>query len=189
VTNLPLVRDPYKDIAEPAVTGNCKNDNGATLQPGRYCGGLDLKNAKNLNPGVYIIDGGVLRTNGSSVVTGTGVTFFLANNATVAFNGNATLNVSAPTSGTYSGILLFGSRSNSYSSDITLNGTAGSTMSGVIYAHAQPINYIGDMSGTNGCTQIVSKTVSWNGNATLAMDCSAYGMSNLAVGGKVTLKE
>ena len=62
-------------------------------------------------------------------------------------------------------------------------------MTGVVYAPAQPVTYIGDMQGTNGCTQIVAKTVSWNGNATLAMDCSTYGMSSLAVGGKVSLKE
>jgi hypothetical protein len=189
VTNLPIVRDPYKDVAEPAVTGNCKNDNGATLQPGRYCGGLTLNGNKNLQPGTYIVDGGVLRSNGSANISGTGVTFYLANNARVSLNGNAYMNVTAPTSGTYSGILFFGSRTNSYSSDISLNGTADSALTGVIYAPAQPVTFIGDMEGANGCTQIVSKTISWNGNATLALDCSAYGMSNLAVGGKVALKE
>lgn len=189
VTNLPLVRDPYKDLAEPSVSGACRPSNGATLQPGRYCGGLNLNGLIDLTPGTYIIDGGVLRSNGNSTISGSGVTFYLANNATVSLNGNAYLNLSAPTTGTYQSILFFGSRSNSYSSGLSLNGTADSTMTGVIYAPAQPVDYIGDMEGSNGCTQIVARKVNWKGNATLATDCSAYGMSNLAVGGQVALKE
>ncbi|MDQ0466491.1 Flp pilus assembly protein TadG [Caulobacter ginsengisoli] len=187
ITQMAPVKDPFKDLAEPALTGQCRNSNGATLQPGRYCNGLNLQGSKNLNPGTYIIDGGTLRTNGSSVISGSGVTFYLTNGADVSFNGNASLTLSAPTTGDLTGILFFGGRSNTGS--VTLNGTAGSNLTGALYFPNQSVSYLGDMQGSNGCTQVVARTVSWSGNANLAVDCTAYGMSALPVGGAVKLME
>ncbi|QUD89387.1 pilus assembly protein TadG-related protein [Phenylobacterium montanum] len=189
MTNLAPVADPFRSVPEPTVSGSCQPSSGKTLQPGRYCGGLALNGTVNLKPGVYIIDGGSLTANGSANITGSGVTFFLANNASLTFNGNASLNLSAPTSGTYSGMLFFGSRSNTSSSLIKLNGTAGSVMTGAIYFPSQPVSYLGDMAGANGCTQVVALTVAWSGNANLAANCTAYGMNNLQVGGVVKLAE
>jgi len=189
MTQLSPVADPFRTIAEPTVTGNCQNSNGNTLQPGRYCGGLSLNGTVNLKPGTYIIDGGTFKTNGNATVTGTGVTFFLANNATISINGNSNMTLSAPTSGTYSGMLFFGSRSNSASTAITINGSNTSSMTGAIYFANQTVSYIGDFQGANGCTQIVARIIQWSGNSNLAADCSAYGMSPLPVGGVVKLVE
>lgn len=189
LTQLPPVADPFKALAEPFVSGTCRSSGGATLQPGRYCGGLNLSGTKTLQPGVYIIDGGTLKTNGSSNISGSGVTFYLANNANLSFNGNASLSLSAPTSGAYGGVLFFGSRGNSASASVTLNGAAGSSMTGAIYFPSQDVSYLGNMQGANGCTQVVARTVTWSGNASLAVDCSAYGMSALQVGGAVKLME
>ena len=86
-------------------------------------------------------------------------------------------------------MLFFGSRSNSSSSLIKLNGTAGSVLTGALYFPSQPVSYLGDMVGSNGCTQVVAKTIAWSGNANLAADCTAYGMGALAVGGVVKLVE
>jgi Flp pilus assembly protein TadG len=189
MTQLAPVADPFRTIAEPTVTGNCQNSNGNTLQPGRYCGGLSLNGTVNLKPGTYIIDGGTLKSNGNAVITGSGVTFYLANNAQISFNGNSTLTLTPPTSGTYSGMLFFGSRSNSTGTSITLNGSATSSMTGAIYFPNQTVSYIGDFQGANGCTQIVARIIQWSGNSNLAADCSAYGMSPLPVGGVVKLVE
>lgn len=189
MTQLAPVADPFRTVTEPTVSGNCQNSNGNTLQPGRYCNGLSLNGSVNLKPGTYIIDGGTLKANGNAVITGSGVTFYLANNAQVSFNGNATLTLTPPTSGTYSGMLFFGSRSNSTATSITLNGSAASTMTGAIYFPNQTVSYIGDFQGANGCTQVVARIVQWSGNSNLAVDCSAYGMSPLPVGGVVKLVE
>lgn len=189
LTQLQPVSDPFRNLPEPAVAGACMNENAAVLQPGRYCGGLSLKGTTALAPGVYIIDGGMLKSNGNANVSGSGVTFFLANSASVSFNGNSVLNLSAPISGAYSGMLFFGARSNSPSADVLINGTSGSTLTGAIYFPAQPIAYQGNMQGTNGCTQVVAKTITWTGNATFSTDCTAVGMSNLRVGGGVRLSE
>ncbi|HWU49460.1 MAG TPA: pilus assembly protein TadG-related protein [Asticcacaulis sp.] len=189
MTQLSPVADPFKSVPEPVNSGACHSSGGKTLQPGRYCNGLSLNGSVTLKPGVYIIDGGTLKANGNAVVTGAGVTLVLANNASISFNGNAVLNLSAPTSGTYSGLLFFGSRSNASSASVTVNGASSSVMTGAIYFPKQTVSYTGDFSGANGCTQLVARTVQWSGNASLAADCSAYGMTILPVGGVVKIVE
>ncbi len=189
MTQLPPVADPYRNVPEPASTGNCNNSNGNTLQPGRYCNGLNINGNVTFKPGTYIIEGGTFKANGNAVLTGSGVTFVLKNNAQVAFNGNATLNLSPPTGGTYSGMLFFGSRANAANTAITLNGNAASVMTGAIYFPNQVVSYIGNFQGANGCTQLVARIIQWSGNSNLAADCSAHGMSPLPVGGVVKLAE
>ncbi|WP_040310047.1 pilus assembly protein TadG-related protein [Asticcacaulis biprosthecium] len=189
MVGLPPVADPFRNVPEPTIPGACQNSNGATLQPGRYCGGLSINKNVNFNPGVYIIDGGTFRVNGNSTLNGSGVIFYLANNATLAFNGNTVMNLSPPTSGTYSGMLFFGSRSNATTTSITVNGNAASTMTGAIYFPKQPVSYLGNFQGANGCTQLVARTVSWSGNTTLKVNCAGFGMGALAVGGVVKLVE
>ncbi|MGA0599617.1 pilus assembly protein TadG-related protein [Caulobacter sp. KR2-114] len=179
------VGDPFAGLQIPSATGNCQNGNGANLQPGRYCGGVSFKNNVNLQPGVYIIDGGTLQANANANVSGTGVTFVFLNNASISLNGNATFNVSAPTSGTYAGFLMVGSRTNTNVGN-TINGTATSSMTGNIYFPNQAVSYLGNFSGSGGCTHIVAKTVQWTGNTTVQVDCSSYGLQSIPVGG-VTL--
>ncbi|ESQ91974.1 hypothetical protein ABAC460_03495 [Asticcacaulis sp. AC460] len=188
-TGLPPVADPFRNVPEPTVPGTCQNSNGATLQPGRYCGGLAINKNVTFNPGVYIIDGGTFRVNGNSTLSGSGVMFYLTNNATLAFNGNTVLTLTPPTTGTYKGMLFFGSRSNGTTTSITVNGNMASKMTGAIYFPKQPVSYLGNFQGHNGCTQLVARTIAWSGNTTVAIDCSAYGMSALAVGGVVKLVE
>jgi Flp pilus assembly protein TadG len=187
-TALPPVADPLKDLPEPSDTGQCRPSNGATLQPGRYCNGLNLSGPTNLNPGTYIVSGGQLKINANASISGQGVTIYLTNNASVSINGNATLNLSAPTSGTYAGVLFFGARENT-SGAVTLNGTAGSIMTGTIYFPDQDVSYLGNFSGANGCTHVIAKTVQWSGSTTVGVDCSAYGMADLQVALPVKLAE
>jgi hypothetical protein len=113
------------------------------------------------------------------------VTFYLTNGATVKMNGNSDVQVSAPTSGTYSGMLFIADRSNSNA--ITINGDNTSSMTGVIYAPDAPVSYIGNFGGANGCTQIVAQTVSWSGNASFSANCSSAGISPVQVGSVVRL--
>ena len=94
-------------------------------------------------------------------------------------NGNATVKLSAPTSGTYAGILFFGDRSDSGATKNNFNGTASSQLTGAIYFASQTIQFLGNFSGADGCTQVVGLTVEWSGNANVAKDCSKYGMRDI----------
>lgn len=189
MTYLPPVADPFRLVAEPTPpTGNCLNGNGATLNPGKYCG-LSLKGTVNLNPGVYYMNGGDFRVNANALVKGSGVTIYFYNNATLTLNGNATIQLSGPTSGTYKGLLFFGSRTTYNTGDVVMNGTADSLMTGALYFPKQQIRYQGNFSGVNGCTQVVANTIIWTGNTTLKVDCRAAGLPPITVGGVVKLAE
>jgi hypothetical protein len=174
------VGDPYQTYKPTtAMPASCSNGNGANLSPGRYCGGLTWKNKVSLQPGIYWIDGGSLTANANAVVTGSGVTFVFINNASVSFNGNATLTLSAPTSGHDAGMLFMGDASDV--SNETFNGTAQSSMTGATHFPKAAVSYLGNFSGSNGCTQVVADTVQWSGNTTVNVDCSAYGLAPIAL--------
>lgn len=183
------VGDPYGEVAAPEASSTCKNTSGSTLSPGTYCGGMTLSGTKTLDPGVYVVSGGDLKINANANITGSGVMFYLTGGARVSMNGNATVNLSAATSGTYSGLLFFGDRSDTGSSKNTFNGTASSKLTGAIYFASQAIQFLGNFSGTDGCTQVVGLTVEWSGNANVSKDCTAHGMKAIAASELVKLVE
>lgn len=176
VTQAPPVGDPFKYLPVPTDSGGCRNSGGASLQPGRYCNGLSLGGTVKLNPGVYIVSGGDLKVNANAKVTGAGVTFYLVNGSHVSFNGNASIQLSAPTSGTYSGMLMMGDRSGSGGKDI-LNGDATSLLTGAIYFPRDEVDYLGNFGGVGGCTQVVADTIQWSGSTKISADCSSLGMT------------
>jgi hypothetical protein len=140
---------------------------------------MTLSGTKTLQPGVYIVDGGELKINANAEITGAGVMFYLTGGARVSINGNATVDLSAATTGTYAGVLFFGDRASSGGAVNKFNGTASSSLTGAIYFATQDIQYNGNFSGAGGCTHVVGSTVEWSGNTSISQDCSAYGMRNI----------
>jgi hypothetical protein len=130
-----------------------------------------------MQPGIYVVSGGDFKINANANITGTDVTIYIKAGTNVSINGNATVHLSAPTSGTYSGMLFFGDRSGT--ENIAFNGMAASTLTGAIYFANQDISYLGNFSGNGGCTQVVGKTVEWSGSAVINQDCTAYGMKTI----------
>ena len=178
ITYAPPVVDPFASLAVPTSTTYWPNSNGAVLQPGNYTNGMNLKGTVKLNPGVYIVSGGNFNINANANISGTGVTIYITNGSSVSMNGTATVNLSAPTSGPYSGMLFFGDRSGT--GGVTFNGTAASKLTGSLYFPNQNINFIGNFSGNGGCTQVIGNTISWSGQSQINQDCSAYGMGSIA---------
>ncbi|CAN7666169.1 pilus assembly protein TadG-related protein [Mesorhizobium sp. LjNodule214] len=183
--------DPFSSLPTPTASNPCKNVNGnktsQTLQPGTYCSGMTLNGDVTLSPGVYVVEGS-LKVNANAVVSGTGVTIFMSGSNTVSMNGNATVTLSAPTSGTYSGMLFYGDRTGT-AAESTFNGTANSLLTGAIYFPRQQVNYLGNFSGINGCTQVVADTIQWSGSTTIKQDCSSLGMKNIPAAQAVQIVE
>ena len=181
ITQAPPVADPYANVPSPTPSGTCQSTSGSSLSPGTYCNGLTLQGAVNLQPGVYYVEGGDLKINASANVIGNGVTIYMQGSNSVQMNGNATVNLSAPTSGTYSGVLMMGDRTctSCSSTSETLNGTAASLMTGAIYFPKQNVNYLGNFAGVNGCTQVVADTITWNGHTRLSINCTGSGLKNI----------
>ncbi|WP_292412374.1 hypothetical protein, partial [Mesorhizobium sp.] len=179
--------DPFANLPAPAVSNQCQNGNKTVLSPGTYCNNLSLSGNVTLSPGVYVLQGN-LKINANAIIQGNGVTIYMAGSSTVSMNGNATVTLSAQTSGPYSGVLFYGDRTGT-AAQSTFNGTANSLLTGAIYFPRQQVNYLGNFSGQNGCTQVVADTVQWSGNSTINQDCTAYGMGGIPAAPSVRLVE
>src|SRR5262249_9483516 len=135
--------DPYASIDNPTPSGpsrTCCNKVTDTLDPGIYKNGIKLTAGMNitLNPGVYYIEGSGLDIAGGATLTGTGVTlvFTSANGSSYAgatINGGATVNLTAPTTGPYAGIVMFGDRNMPAGTNFTFTGGATQAFTGAIY--------------------------------------------------------
>jgi len=71
----------------------------------------------------------------------------------------------------------------------TFNGTASSLLTGAIYFPRQQVNYLGNFSGSGGCTQVVADTIQWSGSTTIKQDCTDLGIDNIPATQSVQLVE
>lgn len=188
LTNAPQAVDPYASVPAPEMPEDCTEASDSSYSPGLYCGGLSINGTANFAPGVYVISGGTFKVNAGAMVSGSGVTFYLTNGATLSFDGNATLNLSAPTSGTYAGLLFFGDRTQANATN-TINGNANTQMSGAIYFPSQNVRFLGNFTGSNGCLQVVASTIYYTGSASFQANCVGSGLASIQVPGAVSLVE
>lgn len=200
--------DPYADVAMPPVTGPCHNKNvghphkavvveastytsvtvASGLRSMRFCHGLHLQGQVHFEPGIYIIEGGDLHVNAGAHVTGEDVMFFFTDGAQSRLNGSAVLELAAPDTGLYSGILFFGDRDDS-TADHRVNGASGTSFQGAVYFPSQNVTYSGSASASAGCTQIIGYTIDFVGNSDLELDCSGAGVRDIEVAGAVVVVE
>ncbi|MBD3805454.1 MAG: hypothetical protein IE919_19815, partial [Thioclava sp.] len=152
----------------------------------RFCGGLDIKGNVTLKPGLYILDGGDFTVTAGANLSGSGVTLLLVNGAAAKLTGNGNIDLSAPTSGPYAGLLFFGSRETTgLVHEIT--GNTDSTLQGNIYMPTGQVAFTGNSSVSGGCTQIVADQVVFTGNS--AMETCALSSDEILVGQSVALIE
>ena len=109
------ISDPLSMRKAPSV-GTCDYTNkivsgNETLDPGVYCGGLIIDGGTaDLNSGEYIISGGPLRVTNNGTLNGEYVGFYLSGpDATLEFDYEANVSVTAPKTGIMTGLLFFSS--------------------------------------------------------------------------------
>ncbi|MFU0505764.1 TadE/TadG family type IV pilus assembly protein [Pseudaminobacter sp. NGMCC 1.201702] len=165
--------DPLSGI-EPPPYGSCTPMKGGkviTLVPGTYCDKA-VTGTVTLEPGVYIFRGSKISLGGNGSLTGAGVTIFLVDGAELNINANQLINLSPPTTGPYGGITIYQERGNT--TPMTLNGGAGTSLNGFVYAPDAHITYTGNSdTGSNACVRIVGDTVTMTGNSVVKSDCGA----------------
>lgn len=194
--NMPPAQDPYRDVPMPDTLGPCAGlPQGfeGTISPQsngtrRFCGGLSLSGQVRFEPGVYIIDGGSFRINSGAAVTGEGVTFVTTRDAEAAWNGQARIEVSAPTLGTYEGLLFMGDRSDTRPVH-RFNGTADTVLNGSIYTPASAVEYLGDFAGAKSCLQLIGARIKILGTADISSACETEGLNWARVPGATLLVE
>jgi hypothetical protein len=116
---------------------------------------------------VHINGGTGFHINGNSTNICNGVTFF-ASTGDVSWNGNPTVNFSAPGWGPYQGLLIYLPYDNH--SPLTINGNSQQSLIGSIVAVGSPISINGN-SGTFALSSaIIGYTVSLAGNGNIVID-------------------
>ena len=179
------IKDPYADVQIPAFSG-CDSTNlnvktTTTIGPGVYCNGISVNAGATLtlNPGVYFIDRGSFSVNGGATVSGTGVTLVFTSStgnnwATFSINGNANVNLTAPTGGATGGLVVLADRNMPLGTSFKLNGGSNQSFGGAIYVPTGSVNYSGGAATSTSCTQIIGDTVTFSGNSSVAVNCSSY---------------
>ena len=140
-------------------------------------------NSVTLNSGIYVINGGTLRfyskNGGYSNYGGNGVYFYLTNGATLTIDQGAIVNLTAMTSGTYSGILV--QQDTADTNTITIQEGSYATFNGGVYAPAASID-IESGSGSTVNGPVVAQAVSVKeGGSLTSTPVSNLGTMNLSV--------
>ncbi len=203
--------DPYgpdgRDLQVPASPSTCAETrlrvNGGThiLTPGRYCDGMIFGAGADVTfePGVYIIDGGEFNVGSGTTVTGTDVTIVLtgptiAEIATIKIRAGADLNLAAPSTGYWSGIVFFQDPNAVYADGSnTFLGGADMNLKGAVYFPSQELVFSGGTAGVSGCLLLIGNKVTFSGNSALVndqSDCAAVGIDEGTIARTiVTLEE
>jgi Flp pilus assembly protein TadG len=190
------IKDPYGKQNYPVPPTSCDRTNytaknTVSLDPGVYCGGIQLNAGAivTLSPGIYYLtnqgsNAGELQVAGGATLTGNGVTLVFtsstgSNYATATINGGATVNLTAPTSGPTAGIAIFGDRNMPTDTAFRFGGGASQIINGAIYVPSGTVDFAGGANSSKACTQLVADTVKFTGNSNFAVNCTGMGTKPL----------
>jgi hypothetical protein len=174
-----------------ATNFRVNNGTTVTIPTGTYCGGISIGGSVQnviFSSGEFILVDGGLSVNGSATISGSGVTFFntytqMNKYGAITLNGSGTVNLSAPTSGTYKGLLFYQDPTVTWASnnDSKITGGANSVFDGIIYFPSTDLTYSGNSSttanGTDGYTMLIGYDVKIAGTAQINSDYSTLGGS------------
>jgi len=151
---------------DPHFTGSSSNTIGPAVAGGTICyNGLSMTGSGSLtmNPGIYVINGSFSNT-GSGSISGTGITVYLTPpSGSLSLTGSGSLNLKAPTTGTYNGILFYEDASDTQTMSMTGSGSA--NIQGIFYAPAAAMSMTGSGSGSLYADFVV-KSMSMTGSGT-----------------------
>lgn len=199
-----VFNDPFANMATPAV-GACNYTNyhpanNSTLQPGVYCGGLNISSATvTFASGLYIIKDGLLIASGGSKMTGTGVTFLLTGaGAGVQTSGSSSWHLSAMTTGLLKGFVFFLDPRSTPASFSEISGTSELYFEGVIYLAHQMLKLSGGSNAyaTSPFTAYIADTFDMSSSTTLNINSDVTktsvpipsAIASASTGGKLFLK-
>ncbi|TFH21724.1 MAG: hypothetical protein E4H03_09995 [Myxococcales bacterium] len=175
--------DPLKDLPAPPSAGCTFIEplviqDTQVLNPGNYCGGIQITSQGHvtLNPGMYVLNGGGLDVQAGATLIGDGVTFYNTAGGgysfePVEFMSNSTTQLSAPTSGTYKGILFFQDRSipTANNKPNKFAGTPDTEFRGTLYFPLGDVDYVGTSGTVAQETMLLARTAEFHGTADLTM--------------------
>lgn len=199
-TAMAATPDPYASRTVPSSSGmTCTQtaklsvNANMTINPGVYCGGIDVaaNNTLTMNAGTYYVKK-LFNFGGNSKLEATsGVTIVLLDDACLGdgtckkekgIGNNVTLNITAPTTGTYKGIALYAQGTKNtrqeFSNNVYLN------IQGALYAPGDTFYFNNNATFDNTlCAQVVSNQVVFENNATMGTECDTAGVEKIGGNG------
>jgi hypothetical protein len=174
--------DPLNSLAAPVVNNyqgsvSLNGSQALTINPGIY-GQISVSGSAKLtmSPGIYVIAGGGFTVTGSASITGTGVMIYNAgsnyNGGSGSSYGGITLssrgavNLLAPTTGPYAGIVFFQSRDNLRAISLGGGGLAG-LGNGIVYAPGALLTITGSAQLKHAPFVVNQLQLSGSGSSTL----------------------
>ena len=157
------------------------------VSPGVYCfrGGIDVKGTltfPSLPSGTIVyLDGGNFDVGAQGVLNASGVTFILTSStaatnansiAQVSINGGATLNLTAPDTGTYAGVIMYQDRRAAFGTS-NINGNSSTFFRGAFYFPNRELVFNGTSGMSTECVQMVGRRLGFSGNSTINNSCPA----------------
>ncbi len=204
ISNGPVTADPYKDRAIPAAAA-CTSTNTLAQFPNQ--GGGSIRCYTGSSGGVTVSNNATLasnttyvfrntgsnaltwRINGNRTVTGSAVTLIFEGKWNVLMNGTSSLRITAPTTGNYKGLALFGDRNSEV--DMDLSGNNNGKIVGAIYSGNKnsDITFTGSsLTYSSGeCSQVIGGAVRFSGNSDFSTDCSASGTTAIQAGQSIKI--
>jgi hypothetical protein len=182
--------DPFANLPVPNISGmNCTaqikvqpNDALTTVQPGCYKD-IDIKGRVNLAPGTYYVNGatGAFSAGSQAIISGTGVTIVLTSStptisstiAGLSINGGAQLNLTAPKTGTFGGVLMYQDPRATLGNTVQINGNSLTSYEGAFYFPKAYMTFNGTTGMNTQCLQLVGRRLSFSGNSTVTNTCPA----------------
>lgn len=167
------VPDPFAGIPTPPVGGCDYTDltfsNGYHyLTEGTYCGGISVSGKAEVEfaPGTYVINGGSLKTTGNQAsLTGSDVTFYTNGSSTIEIAGNGVVDLAAPQTGNYAGILFYGDPDAPSTTSHTVTGNATMLYEGYMYFRTAELKVNGNGNGeASAYVGAVARTIRFGGN-------------------------
>ncbi|HEX4277517.1 MAG TPA: pilus assembly protein TadG-related protein [Bryobacteraceae bacterium] len=185
VSTTAFVTDPFINLPSPPVSTTCTTQPNSysdasahTLSPGVFCGGLSISGSGNISfqPGIYIINGTLgsgksFSYSGSGNLSGTNVMFFITGQngysaGPMSISGSGNLTFSAPSSGSYKGVLFYEDRNASNALANTFTGSGNIT--GTFYFPSTSLSYSG--SGNAAYEAIVANKITMSGSGNFSQD-------------------
>lgn len=185
--------DPYASVSlagyPSTCTGATATATGGTINPGRYCGGINVPNGGSLTltAGTYWIDQRFTMGNSAATLNATsGVTIIIRPNPAaeyqMAIGNNAILNITAQSTGPFAGIAIMGLSNNGANAPNFGNGIQFHIL-GALYFPNQLLNMDNNAIFDPAlCTQLVADRVQLSNNVNMNNNCPGSGIRNFGAG-------
>ncbi len=194
------VPDPFAGMPTPDV-GSCDytdlsfSSGYHYLTEGTYCGGISVSGKAQVEfaPGTYVINGGSLKTTGNqATLTGSDVTFYTNGSSTIDIQGNGVVDLAAPTTGNYAGILFYGDPDAPSTTSHSVTGNATMLYEGYMYFRTAELKVNGNGNGESSTyVGAIARTIRFGGNGTMlfSYDPTDPNVPIIAGGSTVTMVE